>query len=350
LVFLTACSTLSIPSVESTVDPIRDSPSSGPARGVNAPRTTPLHAWTDDELSVVDAQRLAIHVLHNATRTVEPGSPAPLQCANHNLNQSTPRQHRRADAPAPQTDVLLVGSSTLAWALRPSIEDAAATLGWTLHNSARPSTSLARPDYYDWPGNLPRTLERHQPAVVVMQFGGNDCQALRFPDGGTLARRSQNARWRVGYGDRILEMIRIARDAGARVLLVDLQSGRQLPYNHCVQELSKLMHQVALASDTPIHSVYDATCDHLRAYREEMFYNGTMRAIRATDGLHLNSTGGAIAGRSLVNRLRQHDLADAPAGGICRTVLSPPFRPAYPLTASAQRQMPVARDGNHATN
>ncbi len=293
--------------------------------------TAQPHAWSNHELTRLIAMQTALHAATRATTVAEPNSAGPLLCDWSALNESTPRLTPRPDHPATQTDILLIGSSTLAWALRPSLEAAAAQFGWSLHNSARPSTSLARPDYFDWPSNLPRTIVRHRPRVVVMQFGGNDCQALRHADGSNEARRRPPGPWRTGYTNRVFTMVRIARDLGARVLLLDLQSGRQAPHNHCIQEISKLLHQVALAADIPIHSVYNDTCDGQRGYREHMHVNGALRPIRSTDGLHLNTGGGTLAGRAVLRRLRQHDLLDNSPGDLCRNVTSTPRAFPYPF-------------------
>lgn len=76
---------------------------------------------------------------------------------------------------------------------------------------------------------LPAALERHAPDVVIVELGGND--GLR---GLSLAAMEEN----------LAEMVRLAREAGARVLLL----GVRLPPNYgqaYVQRFTDVFRQVA---------------------------------------------------------------------------------------------------------
>ena len=83
---------------------------------------------------------------------------------------------------------------------------------------------------------LPALLEKHKPAIVVIELGGND--ALR---GGNLAATRAN----------LESMVAAAQDAKARVLIV----GMQLPPNYgpaYVRDFNALFAEVAKAKRVPI--------------------------------------------------------------------------------------------------
>ena len=83
---------------------------------------------------------------------------------------------------------------------------------------------------------LPRALELHHPAIVVLELGAND--ALR---GLPLEVASSN----------LERMIELARDAGARVLLV----GMRIPPNYgprYAQEFTQLFERLAAQRHVPL--------------------------------------------------------------------------------------------------
>jgi lysophospholipase L1-like esterase len=284
--------------------------------------TVPLP--TPEELTRTLATRTAWQVWHGALQTIEPAAPAPGQCADSTLlRESTPRRHRLPPRNGESPSVLLVGSSTIAWALRSSFENASSESGWTLYNGAQPSTGISRPDYVNWPARLQRLTRDHEPDLVVMQFGGNDCQALHTAEGEVEAMRRPAHRWRDGYTERILHMISLARASGTAVLVADLQPGRSENHNRCLAEISKLVHRVALAADVPVFSVYRASADTHNRYTEMQVVHGQTQVIRSSDGLHLNRAGGEMVGQQLIRRIRQPDLLGGFHQDVCVTISAP---------------------------
>ncbi|MCJ7451511.1 MAG: arylesterase [Steroidobacteraceae bacterium] len=83
---------------------------------------------------------------------------------------------------------------------------------------------------------LPRALDRHQPAVVIIELGGND--GLRgLPTGGVQAN--------------LESMVRLSRKSGARVLLI----GMRIPPNYgpaYTKSFHELFAQVASSEQVPL--------------------------------------------------------------------------------------------------
>jgi len=83
---------------------------------------------------------------------------------------------------------------------------------------------------------LPRALDRHQPAVVIIELGGND--GLRgLPVGGVQSN--------------LESMVRLSRESGARVLLI----GMRIPPNYgpaYTKAFHELFKQVAASQRVPL--------------------------------------------------------------------------------------------------
>ncbi len=80
-------------------------------------------------------------------------------------------------------------------------------------------TGLARPDSYDWPTHFAADLAATHAQVTVVLLGANDAQG--FDVNGEPVEFG-TAQWRSVYGQRIAEMIQVARAAGTRLIWVGL--------------------------------------------------------------------------------------------------------------------------------
>ena len=67
------------------------------------------------------------------------------------------------------------------------------------------SSGLARPDFHDWPAEVPNLMRRHRPDYVVVSLGTNDHQALKTRKGWI---KTSNERWASSYKQRVLIMLR----------------------------------------------------------------------------------------------------------------------------------------------
>ena len=125
--------------------------------------TTPVRTRPRTILVVaLVATALLLAGLALVTPTDAQSEPATTTTAPTTVPPSTP--------PAPQ-DVLLVGDSIMK-STGPALAD---QLGdrYRVHNEGVNGSGLLTPDVFDWPAQLPASLNRFDPDVVVMLFIGN---------------------------------------------------------------------------------------------------------------------------------------------------------------------------------
>ena len=65
----------------------------------------------------------------------------------------------------------------------------------------RISTSLARPDYFNWPAEIAATRDRLDPELVVLFIGANDHQDMADADGNRLVEGTPE--WQAEWADRL---------------------------------------------------------------------------------------------------------------------------------------------------
>lgn len=153
--------------------------------------------------------------------------------------------------------------------------------------SAKYSTGLCRPDFFNWPNHMREQVSKRRPDLVIFFIGAND--GLSVKEGKRLVPTGGQA-WREAYGRKMDELISIARDAGAEVIWVELPAvgGR---YN-------KLLHETQIAQREFCESRGIATLqtDPLLSGvwgKFEIFgtYKGKTVRLRRTDDTHLTPDG-----------------------------------------------------------
>ena len=85
--------------------------------------------------------------------------------------------------------------------------------------SAKPSTGLSRPDYFNWPVQLRGIVERYKPDLVVFFFGANDSLPVLTEEGSVPIG---GKRWRDAYAKKMAEMVEIVRAAGGDVIWIQM--------------------------------------------------------------------------------------------------------------------------------
>jgi hypothetical protein len=101
---------------------------------------------------------------------------------------------------APIRTVLLIGASTMQWAVGRAIERRLTHAPVRVLNAARSATGLARPDHHDWLAESVRLAKEQKPDVVIVQFGGNDCQSLFDAEGAVVVDYDARQRSRCPSG------------------------------------------------------------------------------------------------------------------------------------------------------
>lgn len=120
---------------------------------------------------------------------------------------STSIESLRYCRPMGKARVYALGSSTMASLLGPALKRMIKR-GWPEASMAKwgkPSSGLARPDFHDWPAQIPKIIRRHKPDLFVVSLGTNDYQAVRLHNRAWL--RPGTSRWKKVYASRVRKML-----------------------------------------------------------------------------------------------------------------------------------------------
>ena len=116
--------------------------------------------------------------------------------------------------------VYALGSSTMASLLGPALKKRllrahpkAKFAQW-----GKPSSGLARPDFHDWPSEVPRIIRRHKPDMFVVSLGTNDYQAVRLRNRKWV--RPYTPKWTRVYASRVRKMLDLMSGDARRRLIV----------------------------------------------------------------------------------------------------------------------------------
>jgi hypothetical protein len=152
------------------------------------------------------------------------------------------------------------------------------------------STGLARPDYFDWPGELRTDLSRFNPDVVVAMMGANDNQSFLVGD---RAVQFGTPEWVAVYTQRVSAMMNEATAQGGRVMWVGMPVMPSSGYSDQMQLLNRIVESQAVGHPgvsylDSWHVLVDSTGGY-SAYLPNA--SGGQDQVREPDGVHLARAG-----------------------------------------------------------
>ncbi len=185
--------------------------------------------------------------------------------------------------------------------------------------NSRNSTSLARPDYFNWHAELWEIATKDNPDVVVMFIGASDWQSMETRDGqvvepGTLVWTDEWT-WRLNVAFDLL-----AADHRL-VVWVGLPPMRSSDDNSAALVLNEVVGQVA--SRRPGVAMLDLWEVFGADYSERVSPpgGGSPVRVRGDDGIHLNRTGSAwvsaVAVETVAGYWDDSDLATGENDAMC---------------------------------
>lgn len=188
--------------------------------------------------------------------------------------------------------VLAVGASTLGGTLKAPLRRGLAALGARLDVHARHSTSVVRPDYYDWLAELRRLLAGGDYDAVVISLGVNDNQPLR--DGRALVE-PDDPRWDVRFAARVDAYLAVASGPARRrpVVWIGPYAFRGRGSRVIGRRINRILAERVAAFGGPAFyvDVYTPTLDAEGRPIEQFVPRGERKAVRARgiDGVHLKT-------------------------------------------------------------
>jgi hypothetical protein len=268
------------------------------------------HGWrTAAVVALSAASRYAFTVRHAkggafAYRVVRPADTAyDAGTTRYDLRLAAPKPPRAPALPAPPVPAgggrgrLLVTGDSLAYYLGRQVATARGTRPTAIES--RPSTGMARPDYFDWTAHAREQVGSVQPGLVVVFLGANDCQPLRA--GGTGAWTAVgSAGWVAEYRRRAGDLMRAYAGAAQRpVFWVGLPIAREAATTACYRQLNGATAAAARA----VNGV--RWVDSWALYAVGGQYSDTVQGVaaRQDDGIHLTFAGMRFLTRKLLGLL-----------------------------------------------
>ena len=210
--------------------------------------------------------------------------------------------------------MLILGDSNIYESFGKELESDFSAAGYQVKRRGKPTSGMARPDFFDWLTTGAELVDRYRPDVVLIMFGGNDGQRLEpFPgSGGTRIKWKHEAAWKAEYTRRIRTLVRILGGHGARVFLLS-------PTNRRSQKAVEKMRRVIACQRAAVGDLYFATWvdtwtpssgidgRYLRRGSDPAARHHHWREVRYRkgDGIHLTKAGAVDLREKIATELRR---------------------------------------------
>jgi len=171
------------------------------------------------------------------------------------------------------------------------------------------SSGLARPDFFDWPAELARTIPEVDPDIVVATFGGNDAQGLSVADGTFIVDDpvADSAEWTAEYRRRVGEVIDILTADGRTLVWVGIPNddSAEVTERLAVQN-EAVKAEIATRPDVVFVDTWSRFSGRSGGWAEYVIdpRDGQGKDVRADDGFHLNQTGAEILAIDIAQAIR----------------------------------------------
>ena len=187
--------------------------------------------------------------------------------------------------------VLVIGASSIQFAVGVDLEKRFPRdyEGVKVKRFGQLATGLTRPDFMDWPKKLRELAKSFKPDLVICNFGGNDAQPIPVGDYGHVAYESPD--WDKKYGERVTEMIDIAKAHGADTVMVGMPIMRSPKFSKKMRRLNRAMKAATEAAGMLFVSTYEKASTRDGKYRTEVSVGRRRGLMRTSDGVHYTKLG-----------------------------------------------------------
>lgn len=203
--------------------------------------------------------------------------------------------------PLGKCKILLIGDSlgnNLAYGMMPQLVNQT-TLTFT--RTAKASTGLSNPWFYNWHTALATQLKTYKPNMVIVFLGANDRQ--NYVINGVTQTFGTDA-WKKTYRANITKLANAAINSGAYVLWIGMPIMK--PYNYAKGE-TLIDEQFALTVPKLPGATYLGTraytADSAGNYRQYAMVNGTSSMIRGDDGIHFSTLGQSVIATYVISNI-----------------------------------------------
>jgi hypothetical protein len=209
--------------------------------------------------------------------------------------EATEEARERCPTVRGKINVYAIGSSTMGDLLGPMLKGELKRLhGVTSRKWGKASTGLARPDFHDWPKEVPRLNRRFDPEVYVISLGTNDAQPLKTKKGWI---RMDNPRWETVYAERVDRMLNLLAGPEQRRMVIWLgpTAFRAKNSKALGPRINRILKTRIAAFKGNVHFIdlYAATSPRAGRYIKTVRPSGAKKSQPAwgRDGVHLSRHG-----------------------------------------------------------
>lgn len=215
--------------------------------------------------------------------------------------------------------ILLLGDSNIYGSLGRALQTRLEAAGYRVFRFGKPTSGLARPDFFDWLVEAPPRLALYRPDIVLFMAGGNDGQVLqpRPPMSKIIQFHSEQA-WREEYGRRVLMLAELLALDGRMAFFLSPTNRRSLVARRKMQRV-RAVQATALAGVPRVAwiDMGPPSSDEGGNYLARGPSPGGRRvALRHGDGIHLTDEGGRVVAERLLPILDARGLPGARS--VCR--------------------------------
>jgi hypothetical protein len=197
--------------------------------------------------------------------------------------------------------VLLIGDSIMA-GIGPVIKnDVLSSLKGSAEIEAKVATGLARPDVFDWRGELRKATETDRYDYIVMLLGTNDSQD--FVEGGHILAYGTEE-WVKAYTSRVAELMAAACAGADRGVWIGLPPMKSAAFNRKALRINNWAQRQAAAHPCMQYVSLDHVIgDEQGSFTSYRKIKNSLEKVRNVDGIHITKAGGALVSAALVELL-----------------------------------------------
>ena len=219
----------------------------------------------------------------------------------------------RHPAPAPDAPrVLLIGDSNFFGPLGHTLLREFLLRGWNVKLRGKPSSGLARPEFFDWFAESQRLIDEVHPDLVVVMLGANDVQRITWPALGDRIQWKDEIPWRRAYEGRYREFATMLSQRVPEVVLLSPTNRGWDKARKAVTRVRELQ-QRAVRGLANVHWVdmfplsSNADGSWLRFGPDPADPDNPHKHVvyRRGDRIHLTKAGGQLVGTRLIGTLGQ---------------------------------------------
>jgi hypothetical protein len=170
------------------------------------------------------------------------------------------------------------------------------------------STGLSRPDVFDWYRHIRRELQRRQPDVVVLGFGGNDDHPYMtgLPKGVTIDAFGGPV-WTLEYRRRVEAVMDLVRHRARLLVWIGLPITANAEQTRRFEVINAVVHDAAANREGVVFlDTYTMFAGRDGGYAQYLpDEQGALTKVRGDDGVHFERPGGDRVAAEVMKRLRK---------------------------------------------